>query len=131
MHPGNTVSIWPKDMTRIPRLLLSFIAFSALLTSSAHRLSNLSYMSPAEYPDQASTGGLIPAKTCRSDCEFPHFPDADASLGININGNAGGETQANFCRRMGNALRPSTNQDHLKTKPFSAPTGSITALLLH
>jgi hypothetical protein len=57
---------------------------------SARWLLNLAYMTLGEYPEQVPAEWLIPPKTFKSDCEFPHFTDVAGPLGIDVNGLAGG-----------------------------------------
>jgi hypothetical protein len=57
---------------------------------SARWLLNLAYMTLGEYPDKVPAEWLIPPKTFQSDCDFPRFTDVAGSLGVNVNGLAGG-----------------------------------------
>ena len=57
---------------------------------SARWLLNLAYMTLGEYPDKVPAEWLIPPSVFKSDYDLPRFPEVAGSLGVNVNGLAGG-----------------------------------------
>lgn len=59
-------------------------------------LLNLAYMTLGRYPDQVPPQWLLPPKLFESEQDFPRFPDAAPSLGLDVFGLAGGVILEDF-----------------------------------